>query len=93
MDLTESNITPSALGRLIPEEKPQYTFYRYPNSDALLFIYTCPPNTPIKDRMIHATSRRAVQTLAEQNGVKVSRTVRHSLQNTPFDPAILEISV
>lgn len=74
--LTESNITPAAVASQIPESKPRYTFYRYPNSDALIFIYTCPSGSSIKERMIYASYRAGVLILAAEQGLTVSQRVR-----------------
>ncbi|WEW61170.1 Twinfilin-1 [Emydomyces testavorans] len=69
---TESNVAPGSLSSLIPDSKPQYTFYRYPNSSALVFIYTCPPTSAIKERMLYASCRRGILSVAAAQGLTVS---------------------
>jgi twinfilin-like protein len=74
--MAESNITPAAVAGRIPESKPRYTFYHYPNSDALIFIYTCPSGSSIKERMLYASCRAGVVILATSQGLTVSQKVR-----------------
>ncbi|KZZ87250.1 Actin-binding, cofilin/tropomyosin type [Ascosphaera apis ARSEF 7405] len=74
---TASDKSASDIPSLIPTDRPQYTFFRYPGSSALLFIYTCPPNSSIKDRMFHASSRASVLIAAQNQGLHVSHKVRN----------------
>jgi len=73
--LTESNVTPASVAGRIPESKPRYTFYRYPNSDALFFIYTCPSGSSIKERMVYASCRAGVLIFAAAQGLTVSQRI------------------
>lgn len=73
--LNKSNISPADVPGLISNTKPQYTFYRYPDSSALLFIYTCPMGASIKERMLNASSRTAVLKLAQAKGVNITHKV------------------
>ncbi|KAI5309612.1 Twinfilin-1, partial [Ascosphaera atra] len=75
---TLSDKSPADIPSLIPDDKPQYTFYRYPDSDALTFIYTCPPSSSIKNRMIHASSRAGVLVVAQNAGLNVSHKIEGS---------------
>ncbi|PGH23759.1 hypothetical protein AJ80_02189 [Polytolypa hystricis UAMH7299] len=75
---TESNVAPADLAKVIPENEPQYTFYRYPNSTALVFIYTCPPSTSIKQRMVYASSRRSALHYADLQGLKITHKIEAS---------------
>lgn len=70
-----SNVSPDELPGLISGSKPQFTFYRHPDSPALVFIYTCPSSSSIKERMLNASSRRSILHLAESEGVKVTHKV------------------
>ncbi|KAK2745372.1 Twinfilin-1 [Myotisia sp. PD_48] len=75
---TESSILPNALSNLISNSKPQYTLYRHPDSSELMFIYTCPTGSSIKERMFHASSRAGVLAYAAQQGLKVSHRIEAS---------------
>ena len=70
-----SNVSPDEIPGLISSSKPQFTFYRYPDSSALVFIYTCPSSSSIKERMLNASSRRFILKFAESEGVKVTHKV------------------
>lgn len=72
---TDINVSPDQLSSHIPNDKPQYTLYHHPNSAAIVFIYTCPPTSSIKERMFHASSRNDVVFLATEKGVKISHRV------------------
>ncbi|KAK7548197.1 twinfilin-1 [Phyllosticta citricarpa] len=62
--------TAGALSTSIAADEPRYTFYRHKtaSSDApapILFIYTCPGTSKVKERMVYAASRGFVVSLAE----------------------------
>lgn len=56
----------------IPGDKPSYTFYRYGTED-IVFIYTCPLKSKVKERMIYASARLSVLKLAESEGVTATK--------------------
>ncbi|KAI1918281.1 hypothetical protein LOZ39_002433 [Ophidiomyces ophidiicola] len=74
----ESNVTPGSLAGCIPSSKPQYTFYRHPNSSAVLFIYTCPSSSAIKERMLYASCRAGTLVVAAAQGLNVSHKIEAS---------------
>lgn len=71
-------VAPADLASHISNEEPTYAFYQHsyegengPES-AVIFIYTCPTASPVKQRMIYASSKRSVETLAERDaGLKL----------------------
>ncbi|EFW19602.1 Twinfilin-1, variant 2 [Coccidioides posadasii str. Silveira] len=75
---TESNVSPGSLSSLIPDSKPQYTFYRYPTTSALVFVYTCPSTSAIKERMLYASCRRGTLKVAEAQGLTISHKIEAS---------------
>ena len=60
----------------ISSSSPRYSFYHYPGSDVVIFIYTCPTGSSIRERMLHASSRRNAITIAEEEGHKITKKVR-----------------
>ncbi|KAJ9639350.1 Twinfilin-1 [Coniosporium tulheliwenetii] len=73
--------TPSTLSSSISSTEPRYSFYRHPAPDSspILFIYTCPPSSKIKDRMIYAATKNAVTVLAEKDwGLLIARKLEAS---------------
>ncbi|KAJ5506745.1 Actin-binding cofilin/tropomyosin type [Penicillium expansum] len=54
---------------------PRYSFYHYPGSDVIIFVYTCPTGSSIKERMVHASSRRNAIAAAEQEGLKIEKKI------------------
>ena len=61
---------------------PRYSFFIYPHSvggvqdSSLIFIYTCPPDSKVKERMLYAASKRALMTGAESDiGLQITKKV------------------
>lgn len=85
---TTTTATPSSLSSSISSTEPRYSFYRHsdPSSSSsststqpILFIYTCPPSSKIKDRMIYAATKNAVAVLAEKDwGLPIARKLEAS---------------
>ncbi|KAL2864460.1 twinfilin [Aspergillus lucknowensis] len=71
----ESGVDPESVQTHISSSSPRYTFYHYPESDAVIFIYTCPSGSSIKERMLYASSRMYGLQLAEEQGLKVSKKI------------------
>jgi len=75
-----TGVTPATLASHISDNEPTYAFYQHsyegesgPES-AVIFIYTCPTASPVKQRMIYASSKRSVETLAEKDaGLKLAK--------------------
>jgi twinfilin len=66
------SVSPADLASQISATEPRYTFYRHTFSgddgtrNPVIFIYTCPTPTKVKDRMLYASSRRSAEALASQ---------------------------
>ncbi|KAL9111275.1 MAG: hypothetical protein Q9227_004354 [Pyrenula ochraceoflavens] len=72
---SKSNVSPSNLSSLIPSSDPSYTFYHYPSTPSIVFIYSCPSTTSVKGRMVYASSRNSVVQLAKDEDVEVSKRI------------------
>lgn len=57
-------------GSFFPKNDAQYTFFKNTDGKAYLF-YTCPSNTPVKKRMIHATSLKSVLERGKELGLEI----------------------
>lgn len=83
MELASStNVQISGLAGAISATEPRYSFYRFTHTHAgaetspILFIYTCPSGSKIKERMLYAaSSRSAVQIAEAEAGVKVDKKI------------------
>lgn len=73
---TQSNVDPGSVATQISSTSPRYSFFHYPGSDVVVFVYTCPIESSIRERMLHASSRRTAIAIAEQEGLKISKKVR-----------------
>ncbi|KAL4780163.1 hypothetical protein BJX76DRAFT_56239 [Aspergillus varians] len=72
---SESGVDADSVQRQISSSSPRYTFYHYPDSDAVIFIYTCPSGSSIKERMLFASSRMYALQVAEEQGLKISKKI------------------
>ncbi|CDZ98594.1 Protein tyrosine kinase 9/actin monomer-binding protein [Phaffia rhodozyma] len=70
----------------LPPSSPQYTFFSYRPTDAsaestpiVLFVYTCPPKSPIKMRMIYSSSVGSlVANVKTKVGIEVGKKIESS---------------
>ena len=71
------------LSSSISSEEPRFSFFRFESdnvSKAIIFIYTCPSSSRIKERMLYASSKSAIlAAVQEQAGLKVDKKVRDIL--------------
>ncbi|KAE8447076.1 hypothetical protein EG329_011060 [Mollisiaceae sp. DMI_Dod_QoI] len=86
MELASSTfIQISSLSSTISSTEPRYSFYRYEHtyngtsSSPVLFIYTCPSGSKIKERMLYAaSSRSAVQIAEAEAGIAIEKKIEAS---------------
>ncbi|KAG0643162.1 hypothetical protein HOY80DRAFT_1007579 [Tuber brumale] len=67
--------------RVIPDDTPRYSFFLFNRtlSFFLVFIYTCPPQSKIRERMIYAASRGSVVASAEADaGLQIAKRLEAS---------------
>ncbi|RAH58239.1 actin monomer binding protein [Aspergillus piperis CBS 112811] len=74
----ESGVEANSVQSHIPSSSPRYTLYHYPDSDVVIFIYTCPSGSSIKERMLYASSRMHAITMAGDQGLKISKKIEAS---------------
>jgi hypothetical protein len=75
LNFSDPNVTPSDLASRIPSDKPSYTFYYYPSTSSVIFVYTCPPSSKVKEYMVYSTSKRSVLEVARVGGVDVAKKI------------------
>lgn len=80
-----AGIDPNAVQDQISTSAPRYAFYHYPDSEAVVFIYTCPSGSSIKERMLYASSRLYALQVAEDQGLKISKKVRNCQSGATID--------
>ncbi|QKX58268.1 uncharacterized protein TRUGW13939_05389 [Talaromyces rugulosus] len=74
----DSSVAPSAVASKLSDSSPRYSFYHYPGSDVVVFIYTCPSSSSIKEKMLYASTRRMAIRLGELEGIKVDKKIEGS---------------
>ncbi|KAF2719465.1 actin monomer binding protein-like protein [Polychaeton citri CBS 116435] len=81
LDTSSKSVQPSDLATSIPSSEPRYSFYHHPTAGSadqptILFIYTCPSGSKIKERMVYSTGKSWCRTVAERDaGVTVARSL------------------
>ena len=80
-----SSVSPAQLAGTISDSEPRYAFYRYEHEfggqqlSPIVFLYSCPTGSKVKERMVYASSRKFVsEKLAEENGIKVEKRLEAS---------------
>ncbi|ERF71237.1 hypothetical protein EPUS_08155 [Endocarpon pusillum Z07020] len=72
---SSTDVSPADLAPKIPADSPSYTFYHYPSSTSIIFIYCCPASPTIRERMLYASMRGSVVHVARDEGVEVSKRI------------------
>ena len=80
--VSTTSATPHDLAGQIVTTEPRYSFFRYEHdyegetAAPIVFIYTCPPDSKIKEKMLYASSKAGVVATAESEaGVVVGKRV------------------
>ncbi|KAF8455390.1 hypothetical protein BGX38DRAFT_1267313 [Terfezia claveryi] len=67
------------LQRAISNSAPRFSFFVFhhtydgESTSPVVFIYTCPSTSKIKERMVYASSRSSIISIAEQAGLQISK--------------------
>lgn len=88
-------VTPSTLAITISSSEPRYSFYRHTDASTsttpIVFIYTCPSGSKVKERMVYSTSRNYVATqVAQEAGLVVEKKMEASDPEDISESAIEE---
>ncbi|KAL8281071.1 hypothetical protein RQP46_006429 [Phenoliferia psychrophenolica] len=73
-EVVASDPQPTALE--LPPSTPSYTFLRH--ASGVVFIYSCPPSSPIKSRLLYSSSAGGVVQNAKSLGVDVAKKIETS---------------
>ncbi|RUS21474.1 hypothetical protein BC937DRAFT_92609 [Endogone sp. FLAS-F59071] len=85
IELTEANrVEAASLAGAIPDNTPRFTLFVWErelngeNVDSLVFIYTCPSASKIRERMVYSSCRASVVTVIEAEGLNIAKKVHIS---------------
>lgn len=94
IDVSNEEVIPGSISSVsdwreikTPESHPQYTLYKSPSG--VVFIYTCPSGSKIKERMLYAASRRVLLSNIEKN-ITVAKTVDVGDEDLDLDEVVAE---
>ncbi|KAF2400709.1 actin depolymerizing protein [Trichodelitschia bisporula] len=73
-------VQPGDVARYLSADEPRYAVYGYGGAGELkpVFIYTCPTQARIKDKMLYASSRRSAEALAKSAGGDLAKKIEAS---------------
>ncbi|KAL8782954.1 MAG: hypothetical protein Q9213_004961, partial [Squamulea squamosa] len=73
------------LSTAISSTEPRYSFFRYTHdiggqsTNSIIFIYTCPSGSKVKERMIYASFKKVVMDTASQEaGFEIAKKIEAS---------------
>jgi twinfilin len=78
----EDGVAPGELGGKIDAGVPRYSLYGYvyEGEEKVLFVYTCPTATKVRDRMLYASCRRSAEVLTEaEAGLVLAKKVSRGI--------------
>ncbi|KAK5730841.1 Twinfilin-1 [Elasticomyces elasticus] len=83
LDRSTDGVAPEDVAGIISTSEPRYTFYASPDPGAgIVFIYTCPTSSRIKERMIYSTGKSWTRTVAERDaGITIAKSLEATEPN------------
>lgn len=80
LESSADGVDPASVAGALSTTEPRYSFYSHPaapaSTPAILFIYTCPSGSKIKERMVYSTGKSWTRTVAERDaGIEVTKSL------------------
>ena len=80
LDSSTDNVAVENVGTTISATEPRYTFYSHPSAPGaeptIIFIYSCPSSSKVKERMIYSTGKSFTRIIAERDaGIAVAKSL------------------
>ncbi|KAL8720766.1 MAG: hypothetical protein Q9181_007854, partial [Wetmoreana brouardii] len=82
---TSEEMDVQGLATTISDAEPRYSFFRYTHEvegeqvHPIIFIYTCPSASKVKERMIYASMKRTViETASNEGGFEIAKKLEAS---------------
>lgn len=93
LESSEDGVPPEKVAGTMSTSEPRYAFYSHPSAaargtPAVLFIYTCPSGSKIKERMVYSTGKSWTRTVAERDA---ALEIAKSLEATEPDELTAEV--
>ena len=72
-----SNTDADGLSTAISDTEPRYSFFRYSHQESsIVFIYTCPSGSKIKERMVYASTKQGfLASMSSDMGLEITKKV------------------
>ena len=87
LDSSIDDVSPEDVGKTISSTEPRYSFYSHQTATSadgapgpvILFIYTCPSSSKVKERMVYSTGKSFTRIVAERDaGIAVTKSLEAS---------------
>ena len=80
LESSTDGVEPANVAGSISTTEPRYSFYSHPTAAAatpsIMFIYTCPSGSKIKERMVYSTGKSWTRTVAERDaGIDIAKSL------------------
>lgn len=94
LDSSTDNVPPADVGATINATEPRYTFYSHPSAPGseptIIFIYSCPSGSTVKERMIYSTGKSFTRVVAERDaGIAVAKSLETTDPRDELTPDVL----
>jgi len=84
----ESSCSGDEISSALPTDSPRYSFFKFDhvyqgsNESPIVFIYTCPPGSKIKERMLYASCRQSVVDTAKRDaGLTIAKRIESDVED------------
>ncbi|KAJ5887505.1 hypothetical protein N7495_007546 [Penicillium taxi] len=91
LEHTETGVSPDNVAARVPSSPLIYSFYHFPGSDAVIFIYVGPTEFPVKKRTLHAGVRRDLIRVAESEGLRIAIKIKIKTFNDISEASLREL--
>lgn len=90
--VSHTQSTAGSLSGSISSTEPRFAFFKYTEHEQspIIFVYTCPSGSKVKERMVYASSRAYLVTVAEQAGLIIAKKLEASDPNDISESSIEE---
>jgi len=82
----------------LDKNEPRFTFFKYEHDhegesfESNLFIYSCPPNSPVKLKMLYSTVKSVAAGAAEEAGITIERSGKIEVTDAEEDLTLENIT-
>jgi len=94
--VSNKNIDVSEIKGLTPSDRPSYHFFKFRHAfedntiESIIFIYVCPMNSKVKEKMLYSSCKASVISVAESLGLAIDKNSEASEPNEVTEAYVYE---